>query len=84
MTISSNKTIAKNTLFLYLRMMFTMIIALFTSRIILQKLGIEDFGIYQTVGGIVSLLSFIQSSLNAGTSRFLTFEIGTGILKNLK
>ena len=84
MTISSNKTIAKNTLFLYLRMMFTMIIALFTSRIILQKLGIEDFGIYQTVGGIVSLLSFIQSSLNAGTSRFLTFEIGTGNLKKLK
>ena len=76
--MSTNKTIAKNTLFLYFRMMFTMLVALYTSRVILNILGVEDFGIYQTVGGIVTLLSFVNGALGAGSSRFLTFELGTG------
>ena len=50
---SSNKTIAKNTMFLYFRMMLTMLITLYTSRVILQVLGVDDFGIYQAVGGVV-------------------------------
>lgn len=81
---SSNKTIAKNTLFLYFRMMITMIVSLYTSRVILQVLGVDDFGIYQTVGGVVGMLSFVNSALAVGTSRFLTFELGTGDYDKLK
>lgn len=75
---TNNKTIAKNTVFLYFRMMFTMIITLYTSRVILKVLGVEDYGIYQVVGGIVVFLSFINGALSTGSSRFLTFELGTG------
>lgn len=81
---ASNKTIAKNTLFLYFRMMFAMVVGLYTSRVILQKLGLEDYGIYQTVGGMVSLLSFINGALSTGSSRFLTFELGAGDFAKLK
>ena len=81
---SGNKTIAKNTVFLYIRTFITMIISLYTSRVILQVLGINDFGIYQAVGGIVGLLSFLNSALSAGTSRFLTYELGTGNKEKLK
>lgn len=83
-TETSKKTLAKNTLFLYFRMMFTMIVSLFTSRVILQALGIEDFGIYQTVGGVVGLLTFINGALATGSSRFLTYELGTGDFTKLK
>ena len=75
---TNNKTIAKNTFFLYFRMMFTMLIALYTSRVILQMLGVDDYGIYQTVGGVAVMLSFVSSSLSAGSSRFLTYELGKG------
>ena len=85
MTIkSSNKTIAKNTFFLYVRMLFTMIVSLYTSRVILQKLGVDDYGIYQAVGGIVGFLSFINGALSTGSSRFLTYELGTGNQKKLE
>ena len=57
---SANRTITKNTVFLYTRMMFVMLVLLYTSRVILQKLGIDDYGIYQSVGGIVALLSFVK------------------------
>ena len=83
-TQSNNKTIAKNTLLLYFRMMLTMIITLYTSRVVLKVLGIEDFGIYQTVGGVVGMLSFLNGALAVGTSRFLTFELGTGNFVKLK
>ena len=75
---SNNKTIAKNTLFLYIRMFVTMIVSLFTSRVILQTLGVDDYGIYQAVGGIVGLLSFLNGSLATGSSRFLTYTMGEG------
>lgn len=81
---SNNKTIAKNTLFLYFRMMFTMVISLFTSRIILQKLGVDDYGIYQAVGGVVGFLSFINGALSTGSSRFLTYALGEGNVEKFK
>ena len=81
---SNNKTIAKNTLFLYFRMMFTMAIHLYTSRVILQVLGVDDFGIYQAVGGVVGMITFLNAALAVGTSRFLTFELGTGNFEKLK
>lgn len=81
---TNNRTIAKNTFFLYTRMMFTMIVSLYTSRVILQTLGVEDYGIYQSVGGIVGFLSFINGALSTGSSRFLTFELGTGNFEKLK
>lgn len=82
--ITNDKTIAKNTMFLYFRMMFTMIISLYTSRIILQKLGVDDYGIYQAVGGIVGFLSFLNGAISTGTSRFLTFELGKKNFDRLK
>lgn len=81
---TNNKTIAKNTLFLYFRMMFTMVISLFTSRIILQKLGVDDYGIYQAVGGVVGFLSFINGALATGSSRFLTYALGEENADKLK
>ena len=81
---TNNKTIAKNTLFLYFRMMFTMLVSLYTSRIILEVLGVDDFGTYQAVGGIVAMLSFVNGALSNGTSRFLTYELGTGNYVKLK
>ena len=80
----NNKHIAKNTMFLYFRMMITMIISLYTSRVILQVLGVDDFGIYQSVGGIVGLLGFLNTALSTGTSRFLTYGLGEGNKEKLK
>lgn len=65
-------------------MMFTMVISLFTSRIILQKLGVDDYGIYQAVGGVVGFLSFINGALSTGSSRFLTYALGEGNVEKLK
>ena len=81
---NNNKRIAKNTLFLYFRMMLTMVISLYTSRVVLKVLGVDDFGTYQTVGGIVAMLTFVNSALAIGSSRFLTFELGTGNFNKLK
>ncbi len=79
-----NKTIAKNTLFLYLRMLIIMVVTLYTSRVILQVLGVDDYGLYQTVGGVVGFLAFINNSLSAGSSRFITFALGQNDKDNLK
>lgn len=76
--MSDNKTIAKNTIYLYVRMIIIMIVSLYMSRVILQKLGVDDYGIYQAVGGVVGFLSFLQGAISTGTSRFLTFELGIG------
>lgn len=80
----NSKRIAKNTFFLYFRMMFTMVVSLYTSRVVLNTLGIDDFGVYQTVGGIVALLSFVNNALTVGSSRFLTYELGRGDFQKLK
>ena len=74
----NNKRIAKNTLALYIRMLFMMIVSLYTSRVILHTLGVEDFGIYNVVGGVVSMFSVISGSLSAAISRFITYELGKG------
>ena len=74
----NNKRIAKNTLILYIRMLFTMGVSLFTSRVILQVLGVEDYGIYNVVGGIVSMFTFLNGGMISATQRYLTFEIGKG------
>ena len=74
----NNKRIAKNTLFLYLRMLLIMGVTLYTSRVVLQVLGVEDFGIYSAVGGFVSMFAVISGSLTAAISRFITYEMGLG------
>ena len=74
--MSDNKRIAKNTMFLYFRMFLIMGVSLYTSRVILKTLGVEDFGIYNVVGGIVTMFSFLNGSLGAATSRYITFELG--------
>lgn len=73
---SDKGKIAKNTLLLYFRMLFVMGVSLYTSRVVLEILGIDDYGIYQSVGGIVGMLTFVNSALSTGTSRFITFELG--------
>ena len=74
----NNKRIAKNTLLLYFRMLFMMVVSLYTSRVILNALGVEDFGIYNVVGGVVAMFSVISGSLSAAISRFITYELGKG------
>lgn len=81
---NNNKTIAKNTIFLYFRMILVMLISLYTSRVVLEALGISNYGIYQAVGGIVALMSFVNNALSTGSSRFITFELGFGVTENLK
>lgn len=79
----NNKRIAKNTLFLYFRMLLLMIVNLYTSRVVLNALGVVDFGIYNVVGGVVTMFSVISGSLSASISRFITFELGRGNNENL-
>ena len=73
---SNNKRIVKNTLFLYLRMMFVMGVSLYTSRVILEHLGAVDYGLYNVVGGIVALFTFVSAAMGNSTSRYITYEIG--------
>jgi len=81
--ISSNRTIAKNTVLLYSRMLILMLISLFTARINFEVLGIIDKGIFEIVGGTIAMLGFLNGSLAGTTSRFLTYEIGKGDKKKL-
>lgn len=81
---NNNKRIAKNTLYLYIRMLFTLGVSLYTSRVVLATLGVQDFGIYNIVGGVVVMFGFLNSSMSGATSRFLTFEIGVGDSTKLK
>ncbi|RHG52408.1 oligosaccharide flippase family protein [Bacteroides caccae] len=70
------KSLAKNTIFLYLRMIVVLTVSLFTTRIILRNLGVEDYGIYNVVGSIVSLFSFLQTAMSSANYRYLAFAIG--------
>lgn len=76
--MADNKRIAKNTLYLYFRMILIMGVALYTSRVVLDKLGVTDYALYNVVGGVVGMLSFLNGTLSIGTSRFLTYELGAG------
>lgn len=81
---ANKKRIAKNTLMLYFRMILVMGVSLYTQRIVLDKLGASDYGIYNSVAGVVAMLGFLNGTLSTGTSRFLTFEIGRGNIQRLK
>lgn len=72
------KRIAKNTLAMYIRMAVTMVVGLYTSRVILNVLGVEDYGTYNVVGGVVSMFSLLTASMSASISRYLTFSLGKG------
>ena len=76
--VTNNKRIAKNTLLLYARMFFIMCIQLYTSRVVLQALGVEDYGIYNVVGGIVTMFTFLNTALNSSTQRYITYYLGKG------
>ncbi|EFB7153453.1 MULTISPECIES: lipopolysaccharide biosynthesis protein [Enterobacterales] len=73
---SNNRRIFKNTLFLYFRMLLTLGVTLYTSRVVLNNLGVEDFGIYNVVGGVVTMMAFLSGAMSSATQRFLSFELG--------
>lgn len=82
--ISSNKKIAKNTILLYTRMLVTMLVSLYTSRVILRVLGVSDFGVYNVVGGFVAMLSYLKTAFVGGTQRFMSFTLGQKDFAKLK
>lgn len=77
-------SIGKNTVYLYIRSFFILVISLYTSRVILDKLGVEDFGLYNTIGSVTASLSFLSGALGLATSRFLTYNLGTGDMEKQK
>lgn len=81
--MSDNKRIAQNTIFLYFRMLLVMGVNLYTSRIVLKILGFEDYGLYNVVGGIVTMFTFLNGALGGATSRYITFELGKKNYKRL-
>jgi len=76
--MANGKLILKNTVLLYIRMLFTMLINLYTSRIVLYVLGVSDFGLHNVVGGVVMMFSFLNVAMSVGIQRFFSFEIGRG------
>lgn len=83
-TSENNKRIAKNTLLLYVRMLFMMLVSLYTSRVVLNTLGVVDFGIYNVVGGVIAMLGFLTGSLGAASSRYITYDLGIGDMAIMK
>lgn len=83
-TSANNKRIAKNTLLLYMRMFLLMGITFYTSRVVLNTLGVEDYGVYDVVGGFVALFGIVTSSLSGAIGRFITVELGKGNLQKLR
>ena len=81
---SNNKRVAKNTLFLYFRMILIMLVTLYTSRVVLAELGIKDYGIYNVVGGVVAMFSFLNNCMSSATQRFMTVELGRGDMARMK
>lgn len=80
-TSENNKRIAKNTLLLYFRMLFMMVVNLYTSRVVLNALGVVDFGISNVVGGVIAMLGFLTGSLSSASSRYITYDWVRGILR---
>lgn len=81
--MDNNKRIAKNTIMLYIRMLLSIVVSLYTSRVVLQTLGVDDYGIYGVVGGVVAMFSFLNASMSGATSRFITFSLGKGNMKDV-
>ena len=75
---TNNKRIAKNTIFLYVRMLFVLLVTLYTTRVVLNALGVEDYGTYNVVCGFVAFFGFLNTSLSQGIQRFLNYELGRG------
>ncbi len=84
MTTSNTQRIAKNTLMLYARTLFTMLVSFYTSRVVLHALGVVDYGVYNVVGSSVAMFSMLSGSLSSAISRFITFELGRGDIGKLK
>ena len=80
----NSKRIAKNTLMLYIRMLFVMAVSMFTTRVVVDILGAEDYGLNNLVGGIVGMMGIVTSLLSQGTSRFITIALGAGSEKDLR
>lgn len=78
MSVSDNRRIVNNTLALYVRQIITVIISLYTSRVVLSALGVDNYGIYNLVGGVVVLFTILTSSMNGAIARFIAYEIGRG------
>ena len=74
--IEENKRIAKNTIAIYLRMFISILVSLYTSRVVLQVLGVSDYGIYALVGGVVVMFSFMNNAMGGATSRFINYAMG--------
>lgn len=81
---SNNTQIAKNTIFLYFRMILLMLVSLYTSRVVLTTLGIDDYGIYNVVGGFIGMFAFLNGAMAGCTQRFITIALGKGDEQNLK
>ena len=80
----NNNKIAKNTVVLYVRMLFLMFVSFYTSRVVLATLGVEDFGLYNVVGGIVTMFTFLSAAMGNSSQRYITFALGKGEKKQLK
>lgn len=81
---NNNKRIFKNTIFLYIRMFIILVVGLYTSRVVLKTLGEVDFGIYNVVGGIVTMLAFLSNTMASASQRFFAYEIGKNNYDRLK
>lgn len=81
---ANNKRIAKNTVLLYVRMLFIMVVQLFTSRVVINTLGVVDYGLYNVVGGVVTMFAFLNGAMVTSTQRYITFELGKGNMQRLK
>ncbi|HHI5408919.1 TPA: lipopolysaccharide biosynthesis protein [Vibrio metoecus] len=79
----NNFRIFKNSMFLYFRTLVTLSVAIYTSRVVLNSLGVEDFGIYNVVGGVVTMMAFLSGAMSSSTQRFLSFELGKNNIKQL-
>ena len=80
----NNKRIAKNTILLYFRMCITLLVSLYTSRVLLQSLGVDDYGIYNIIGGVVVLFSFLSNAMTNSTQRYLNYNVGLNDDTNVK
>ena len=83
-TSDNNRRIAKNTLYLYMRMLLSLVVQLYTSRVILNALGISDYGIYNVVGGVVTMFSFMSGTMSTAAQRFMSYAIGQGNINELR
>ena len=78
------KRLAKNTMFMYVRMILIMVVSIYTSRVVLDKLGVDDYGLYNAVASIVAMIAFLNVTLSTSTSRYLTYDLGQGNAEKLR